>query len=306
MKKLLGIILPRSLFNALRRFKRFILRYINLVRVKTNIFLHRPLKNSLNKIQFEINLVEHCNLNCRSCSNFSCIAEPEFVDIEEFKRDLTRMGEIFNHDCERIYLIGGEPLLHPEVITLMKIAREQFTTGKIYIFTNGILLTKMSDDFWQACRDNNMIIYVSAYPIKLDYDKIIDTAKRFGVTFQWAWNSSKNHHDLFSIVPINLAGDSDINLQFGMCHRALHCITLKKGKLFTCSFAPHVHHFNKKFGKNIEITDADYINIYDNVTADEILTRLSKPIPACRYCIKDKPEKIIQWGHSEGKIEEWM
>ena len=91
-----------------------------------------------------------------------------------------------------------------------------------------------------------------------------------------------------------------------MCGQANNCITLSNGRLFTCSFAPAVRHFNKYFKQNIQITEADYVNIYDDVTADEILQKITEPIPACRYCDKAGPVKIIQWKRSKREISEWV
>ena len=268
--------------------------------------LSMPLKKKRSKIRFEIHITEHCNLNCKSCNNFSCIAEPEFIDVEEFRRDFMRMGEIFNHDCERIYLLGGEPLLHPEIISLIKIARQCFTSGNIFIFTNGILLPQKEADFWQACHDNNILIWISAYPIKIDIDTIREKAEKFGVNVNWAWGQDQHERNQFSIHGLNLAGDSDIKLNFVMCGSANECIVLKHGKLFTCVPAAHVHHFNKYFHKSINITSADCIDIYKDYSSDEIFQKLIEPIPACRYCTTSKTARTFDWGHTKKEISEWL
>lgn len=292
-------ILPVSVWNFMKLIK-FML--VNTA-CRMKVLLHLPLKKKRSKIQFEIQIVEHCNLNCKSCSNFSPLAEPEFVSIEEFTRDMKRMGEIFGHKCEYIYLLGGEPLLHPEIITLMKIARDNFSEGNIYVFTNGILLPRMSDDFWQACHDSNISILISAYPIELDEEKIKAMKQKYGVSVQWAWNEGKKERSRFIVRPINLAGTSNIKLNFTICGGANRCITLSKGRLYTCSFAPHVWHFNKFFHQNVNITEADSVNIYDDITADEILKRMAEPIPACRYC--NLNVKTIEWGISQKNFNEW-
>lgn len=48
----------------------------------------------LGKIQFEVDVTEHYNLNCKWCSQFSSIAEPFFIDINEMKMKIyTEMGD---------------------------------------------------------------------------------------------------------------------------------------------------------------------------------------------------------------------
>lgn len=307
MKKLLRKILPKSLIFHLRNLKANLIWHKKNLAVKTKIMLGMPLKKKLSKIRFEMHLAEHCNLNCKSCSDFSPIAPHEFVDTDELRRDFERLGELFNHECDRIFLMGGEPLLHPELCEIMKFSRKNFTHGDILVFTNGILLSQQKPEFWQTCHDCNITVNISAYPININIEKIRETAKKFDVNVQWAWNASQEGlQDIFIVPAINLKGDSNALVNWGVCVRANQCVVLSHGRLFTCSFAPHVHHFNKKFGKNVEITEADYLNIYDSWTADEIFQKLSEPILACRYCTYDKPPRRFKWGHSEGKIEEWI
>ena len=302
MKELVKSLLPDSAVAFIRRIK----REWQIIKKRIRILLSLPLKEKPSKIKFEINLAEHCNLNCYGCMNFSNIAEPEFVSIEDFNRDMARMGEIFGHECERIYLIGGEPLLNPEICELIKIAREHFIKGDIFVFTNGILLARQDGNFWETCRDNDTGILISAYPIKLDKDTIRNMADKFGVSVKWAWNQAENERAEFVIEAINLAGNNNAKLNFALCERAFNCTTLKRGRLFTCPFAAHVEHFNKRFGQNVNITEADYIDIYKTDDPGEILRRLAEPIPACRYCNKVNPPKKIAWQHSRGEISEWL
>ena len=304
-KKILKFFPSSFVHFATRFYRRTRISILSLV-TRIKILLSLPLKPKLSQIRFEVHLAEHCNLNCYACNNFSSIAKPELVDPEEFKRDFERMGEIFANKCERIYLLGGEPLLHTEINTLMEIARKNFPEGDISVFTNGLLLMKMADSFWQTCRDNNIGIIISAYPIKLDIEGIKSIAAKFGVKLNYAWGDSSAMHDMFDITPLNLKGDSNIKLNFGICKRAVNCITLSHGKLFTCSFIPHVHHFNEFFGEHVEVCPQDYVNIYDDVSAEEVLARMSEPIPACRYCqLDNKSAKIVRWGISKRERSEW-
>lgn len=63
-------------------------------------------------LQFEVDIVSHCNLNCKCCSQFSSIAEEEYIEPKDMEKDFRRLGELFHNEAGRIYLIGGEPLLH--------------------------------------------------------------------------------------------------------------------------------------------------------------------------------------------------
>jgi molybdenum cofactor biosynthesis enzyme MoaA len=92
------------------------------------------------KVFFEYHIVEHCNLNCRSCSHFSTLAEPFYLDIQEFSRDLRQMKNIVGEHIARVSICGGEPLLHPGISEFITEAHAIFPNVGRRIMTNGILL----------------------------------------------------------------------------------------------------------------------------------------------------------------------
>lgn len=88
------------------------------------------------KIYIEITNV--CNLSCSFCPE--TLRKPEFIKIDAFSKildDIKPYGEyIYFH-------IKGEPLLHPELETLLDIS---FKKGfKVNLTTNGTLITKVKD-----------------------------------------------------------------------------------------------------------------------------------------------------------------
>ena len=217
---------------------------------------------------------------------------------------MEQLGRIFGHECEWIHLMGGEPLLHPDIIDVMKIARDNFTYGKIQIVTNGILLSQKEDMFWRACHDNNIQVCVTHYPIKIDIDKIKSLAQNYDVELVWyGYAEEKN---VFFKRPLSLLGNMDGARSFALCQTANVCIALNHGRLYTCPMASNVHHFNKKFGEKIVVTEADYIDIYKTTDREEILRKLSSPIPSCRYCDVSGIRRDIKWHISEKDMSEWV
>lgn len=260
----------------------------------------RPLK----KLQFEIDITDHCNLNCKCCSQFSCIADEEYIDIQNMERDCKRLGEIFDGEAERIYLIGGEPLLHPKITDCMLIVRKYFPYGKISIFTNGILLLKCDDEFWNTCRENRISILVTKYPIDLKYEEMIEKAKKEEVKFDFFGSSEDFKY--MSSLGLDLEGKQDEEKSFINCVEANNCVKLKNGKLFTCTRPAAIYKFNKFFGKQLKVSEEDYIDIYKEISKEEVLKKLARKIPFCRYCNMSDERKSMEWGKSDKKIEEWI
>ena len=103
------------------------------------IDLSKPFLNYL-----EINLVDNCNLNCKGCAHFSNICDKNYVEVKKFEQDLKKITEIFN--LYNFRLLGGEPLLHPNLKEILEIARYYLPSSRIVIVTNGLLLDKLSPE----------------------------------------------------------------------------------------------------------------------------------------------------------------
>jgi len=253
--------------------------------------------------QFEVDIAMHCNLKCRSCHHFSPLAKNEITDINIFQQDFERLSALFGESIDRIYLLGGEPLLNENVSAYMEIARKNFSSADIQLVTNGILLPKMTEQFWRCCEMNRIKISVTKYPININYSEIEELCKTKKAEFQFFGSAVDDKH--MSYYPLDIGGNQDIQENYFSCNMANNCITLKKGVLYPCVLPPNIVHFNNFYGQCLEVSDKDGINIYEAKSKEEIIDFLSKPIPFCKYCDVKRRTYDNQWKRSEFKIEEW-
>jgi MoaA/NifB/PqqE/SkfB family radical SAM enzyme len=251
-----------------------------------------------------VHLVDHCNLNCRGCDNFSPLSNKVFADSKIFENDCARIAKLSNGKIDEIQLLGGEPLLHPQVIDFMKIARSAFPSNTISIVSNGILLPKMKEDFWNCCKENNISIIVTKYPINIDYTLIEKKIKAKGIAYTYYGNTESVDKSM-QCLPLDIDGKQNPLDSFLRCSRANRCISLDNGKLYTCSLIPYVNYFNSYFDKNLKITDSDFIDIYKVKSIDEILDFVAKPMPFCKYCNLKDTIWDIGFGISKKEISEW-
>ena len=253
---------------------------------------------------FEVHLVEHCNLKCQSCDNFSSIAQEEFLEKEIFDKDLKRMSELYGNQIQFFRLLGGEPLLHPELNYFLETSRKYFPNTLILLTTNAILLDKMSGEFWNCCHDNKIVIEYTFYPINIDRQKHLELVKKYDVTLIPFENRSVqekySHRN-----PVNDKKDQDINYNFARCYQVHKCISLKQGNIYPCTCIPNVYHFNKFFNKSLEVTDKDFINIHTH-NKEEIGEFLNKPVPFCAYCNVKNRTGGKPWAVTQFKLEEWF
>jgi ABC-2 type transport system ATP-binding protein len=255
-------------------------------------------KDSYFPYSLETHLVDHCNLKCKGCSHFAPLVDGEvFTDIEVFKRDFSRLKQLFEHIYE-IRLMGGEPLLHPELLTFCHFIRNLYPNTNVSIYTNGILLLKMSDDFWKTCSENNILVKITYYPIDLRVAEIRRKAKENNVRLK----IPKQIKHFFK--HLNIDGDSDPKASFLNCRLMFQTPQLREGKLFPCFFPAYVHIFSQYFNQSLYASEDDYINIFDNINQADIIEFLDRPIPMCRWCVTRR--SFTKWGSSEQNINEWI
>jgi MoaA/NifB/PqqE/SkfB family radical SAM enzyme len=256
-------------------------------------------RKTLHNIEFH--LAEHCNLNCAGCDHFSPLAEPEFADFDSVSKDMQRLAELSGGHISEIRLIGGEPLLHPDIEKFFPMVRGFFPDSRILLFNNGILLNKQPDSFWTACHVNNIVLFVTHYPINIHVDDIQAKCSEYNVEFIYAPGIRED--EMYRCV-LSLEGKENIWNNWKYC---IHndWTFLYKGKIYPCPFYANIRHFNKYFHQDLPLTDKDSIDIYQVDNMQEILDFLASPIPACQYCDISAYTYGHKWEISQKEIKEW-
>jgi len=93
----------------------------------------------------QIEITSECNLRCRYCAHPKMKRAKQHMKLETFKRTLEHVKYFKEHGDgqKELSLTGvGEALLHPEFLTMAKLAREALPDEHIIFSTNGILLTE--------------------------------------------------------------------------------------------------------------------------------------------------------------------
>ena len=264
-----------------RRFRRWVLRRPPV--------LHRVI----------VHVTDHCNLNCKGCTHFSNIASPAFADPERFEDEMRRLSGVFPVITE-IFLLGGEPLLHPDVESFVTTARRLFPASRINLMSNGVLVTRMPESFWHTMHDADAWLVLDLYPIGLPVAQIEDLASSHGVKLEWTDPRAE-----FFKLPLDLEGKQDPADSFERCRGANNCVVLRDGRLYPCAYAAYVDLFEKRFGvEGLEPSIDDWVPVDDPRGAWGIMDFLLKPVPWCRFCDFGAME-TYSWARSTRSIDEW-
>jgi MoaA/NifB/PqqE/SkfB family radical SAM enzyme len=267
----------------------------------------------LEEMTFEVNVADHCNLDCTMCDHYSQLSEEKFLDAGAYERDISRMAALFGGRIACVTLLGGEPTLHPQLIRLMEITRRHFPEGQVILLTNGLLLPRLekspAGNLWRACREHRVDITVTVYPINVNYDALERKAAEYDVRMGL---SSNIHADkLTRIVKssdkhvFDLSGEKK-PVYFPTCLYFNKFNVLKDGRLYMCPVSAHIDIFNKYFKQNLRLQEADSLDIHKADRWERFAEFTANPVPFCRYCDLKNWHTVGEWKRSSRKIEEYV
>ncbi|MCL2331430.1 MAG: radical SAM protein [Proteobacteria bacterium] len=257
-------------------------------------------------ISVEIPLTNRCNLNCIGCITYSplVVNNKDAYDINTFECDIKQLAKIdYGHNrIGFISLTGGESLLNNDIKEYIKIARHNFPNTILRVRTNGLLISKMSPTFWDACKDNNVTFGLTKYPVSYmqDAENII---KRRG--FKLSISAYGGDNKQMFLIPLDKNGGQQNSHK--ICPQA-NCgyITLINGRAYNCMTSAFINNLNQYFGLNFQTTDQDSVDIYSIYSIMKIIDFKTKPIPFCRYCDCNNSKFGIPWSVSKRKLSEWV
>jgi Radical SAM superfamily/4Fe-4S single cluster domain len=225
----------------------------------------------------EVNAARHCNLACAACSHASGRADPWYADPTTVIQDLTLASRWFT--ASHVRVLGGEPLLHPQLLDLLEVIRRCGIAPLIRVITNGLTLHRVPEAFWELADE----VHISIYPatrrqIQLCEDKIAVQARRSDTKVV------VKYFDFFRCSSRALDQDDDLTARvYRTCQigNRWRCLTLDSGRLYRCPQA--------LFAPTPEWPAAaglDYLDLAKVTSHGEVKAWLTGPTPlnACRGC----------------------
>lgn len=252
-------------------------------------------------LRLEFVVTDWCNLNCVGCTHYSPLAKKEFADKEVLKKSIETLGEKCATGIDSAYLIGGETLLYPHIKEIMPTLRKSFPTQTLYIFTNGLPLPKMDDEFWEIARDQKFTIALTRYPVKFDYDAVIELCKKQGVKVEvFGDRSLENSFFRFALDPTKSQNGKMAHFK---CYNR-GCISVIGNKIYPCSISGCISNLNKAHGTNFTHEKGDFIFVDEVKNVNDIKRLRDKAVPFCGYCIV--PPSEVKYGPSKRALSEWV
>lgn len=224
------------------------------------------------------------------------VKEQKFYPLEQFTRDFERLHE-FIEDFAAIRILGGEPLLNPQVSEFVKVCRRIYPVSPLHVVTNAILLPKMPNKFFDTIRECNAIICISFYP---PMESKMPAIKRLLEDKKVLYLISDKIETFVRYQ--TLIKNNNPKRMFERCFFS-NCHNLCDGKIASC-FLPFVtKYFNAYYGKNLP--EDGGLDLYDpTLTTEKLKAHLLTPFERCNYCtegdrhkweITSHPSPITDW-----------
>lgn len=237
-----------------------------------------------------------CNLSCKGCGAlmplYNATKEKQwYMSVQDIDCILDRYNRLCGGGWrwfDVIDIVGGEPLMHPQLESVFAVIRKYNPNTDVTIVTNGLLLDKLKIDIFELLEKYKIKLSISVYGGDCFFEKI-----------NICDDDYIKHEDCSSCsghVPLYFSGMNSVSVGG---------VTLaENGDLFYCGFNA-VTKFNEYFNTDYKLVyGSDYINIFRVNSFEEILEMMNKP-RCCfsRYC---KGRKSFRWDVSNCSIDEWQ
>lgn len=246
----------------------------------------------------EIHVSNHCNLSCRGCSHISPLEKKEFLNEETMYMVLKKLSSVLH--CKVIRLLGGEPTLNNNLENIVRKIKEIGISDEISIPTNGILITKLSENIL----NNIDIVEISNY----------NYSERFSKTLvEWA---EKNKDKVTTYIylydyfrePFSYKENNNKQLVDDIYKT---CIISQKWQCFNV-YGEYFYKCPQSLAicKNIQKCNFDKngVKILENSNLEKELSEYinsKEPLQACNYCLGTVGKKfsIMQISKEQYKKE---
>ncbi len=244
----------------------------------------------------EIPIVKHCNLKCKCCSHLSNVERECFLDIGEFEKGILRLSSLFEN-IEVIRLLGGEPLLHPEIVSFVKLTRKTFPKSEIKLVTNGLPIINLDDSVILSLAGEGAIFDISQYaPTSKIKDKLISKLRQNKALFYLSEPITEFRKRLLS-EPL-----SDAKTAWESCG-SKNCYILCGEYISYCCLAQLQDAAEEYFDFKMDMSESK-LNIFDaDLDGARVIEFLSSPHSCCSYC--GVPETVTWSVSKKATLSDW-
>jgi organic radical activating enzyme len=235
----------------------------------------------INPEGLEVNATMHCNMRCVSCSHLAPLYRRANTDPAALATTLTVLAKHYHAAYTKI--LGGEPLLHPQLLDVIEAVRSSGVCDTVLVCTNGTLLHRAPAAFWAAVDSIEISVYPSRPIGGAEHDRFRALAREHGVDLV------VNHYGHFRVAYAETPARStslvrEIFDTYKLAHVWLSH-TVHNGWLYRC---PQSVALPEQLEHADWASTVDALEIVDDPAFLDRLVEFvhrSTPLRACRNCL---------------------
>ena len=219
-------------------------------------------------LSLEATVARHCNNRCMSCSHASPWAPVVLMKPAELEQSLGVLSRFLR--VRTFYCSGGEPLLNPDIVELLKVAKASGISDCVALITNARLLPKAAEELWQVPDFIRITVYPNLDRSILDFAK--EKSAQYGFTL--GISEADAFFKQFTKTPVPDA--------FEKCPWKKECWTIYGGRFFLC---PQSAFFPDQFMDLPAGTDGLFLD--ESLTEEKLAAYINRKAPyrACEICL---------------------
>jgi len=260
--------------------------------------MHKPILPFL-----ETMVTQVCNLSCEGCTNYSDQKHSGYVSWNQGRAWLEPWLDVI--DIPDFGIMGGEPLINPEIESWLLGARSLMPTTQLRLTTNGLLLHKWPDLLPLLHDIGNCVFKITVH---VDDQSLENTIQQIFSQYNWEpvteygisrWRTSNNlkfqinrpthflktfqgpYHDMMPF-------DSNPADAFDVCVQKT-CPLLYQGKIYKCSTSALLQHTLDRYqrpnwNKWEPFIEPGISPESPHEHIDQFVKNYGKPHAQCRQC----------------------
>ena len=261
----------------------------------------------------ETMLTQSCNLSCKGCTNYSDLKHHGYVTWDNGKRDIEQWLGIL--EIPDFGLMGGEPLINPEVRDWIGGCRKLMPDTQLRFTTNGELLHKHLDILDLVYDVGNIVFKISVHRFDKQLEDVVEyifnkykweIVNEHGITRYRTRNNVRFQvnrpqtflktfrRDYEDMLPY----DSNPAESFGICIQQT-CPLLHNGRIYKCSTSGLLIDTLAYTGNEDKIVWDKYkhyqgIGVEDSLAdVNKFISTFGKPESICGMCPSRQDREAI-------------
>lgn len=261
----------------------------------------------------EIMVTQTCNLSCTGCTNYSDLAHRGYLTWNEGKEQLEPW--LLRVDIPDFGILGGEPLMNPDIRNWIIGLRELMPNSQIRFTTNGLLLERNFDIVDLLADIGNCVFKIAVHEQNQNLENVIERVfnhfswepvVEYGVSRYRTKNNMRFHvrrpeyfYKTFqgSYKDMSPHNNNPIDA-FNICCQQT-CPLIYNGKIYKCSTSGLLKDTLNRFNNpNIEQWQSYLLNGISHDCPDSelsnFLDNFGKPHSICQMCpTKQDTESVL-------------